>query len=767
MKRLVSILLAFAFSQITFRSAHAQDEARALWQVAGVEITANLLQSERALGAVAILTIRNVGRGSGSSITLRINSKAKINSVSANGAPASFRTLPDTRPTLQRMNITLPSPLAANASLNLSVDYRIPVESNTGLEAISPVGAQFLPLSFWYPMLNTPYTVRGIDTAPFKLRVDGANVVSSGVEKTQGNATVYEQSLNGQPFFLQGEWDKDEGSGEAKGIVAFLPRGAPAEERKQAEVMISAAAGARSFYAGLLGGAPETPIRLLAVRRGAGFNNAGTMLIEWGAFRRAKLDASTAMLIAESMARLWIGGQTPVRGEGAGVLHEGLVRYLATLFLRKQFGPEAAEAELLRERMAYASVAKRDAPLSRTTPLDDTYFASVPNKGAMVWRLVDRLIGRDDFMSALRSLLQAGSADQSGISLLALRAKLGERGGDALKKLLDQELDQPTDMDLMVGLPQQRGSQWVAALRNLGSFDAAVTVVATTDRGEQLKVEGTVPAQNFGEVVFNTTARPVRVEIDPEKLYPQLDYANDVVPRVREVNDAMGEASRLFGAQDFVRAESVAREAVTAAPRMQEARILLARALLGGNKLDEAEKLFRALLDDSLPTSVTLAWASVGLGEIALKKGQASEAARRFNDAVRADAEYGASLAARAGRIQAESALANSAPPIDESVRAFVGQLDQAIVSGKQAELTPRAVPGELVKFLNGIVGTQPEIWQSRVLRTEQLENGWVAADVSIRTKELGKEASGTAVFILARVNGAWRLAGIELFEVR
>ena len=69
-----------------------------------------------------------------------------------------------------------------------------------------------------------------------------------------------------------------------------------------------------------------------------------------------------------------------------------------------------------------------------------------------------------------------------------------------------------------------------------------------------------MPARNFGEAVFKTTAKIVSVEIDPEKLYPQLDYANDRVPRARDIQEALGEAARQFGAQDFVKAEAIARE---------------------------------------------------------------------------------------------------------------------------------------------------------------------------------------------------------------
>jgi len=335
-----------------------------------------------------------------------------------------------------------------------------------------------------------------------------------------------------------------------------------------------------------------------------------------------------------------------------------------------------------------------------------------------------------------------------------------------MQALVDQQLDQVTDMDLMVGMPQQRGADWVSALRNLGSIDATVTVTATTEQGNQLSVETTVPAKNFAEAVFKAVARPLRVEVDPDKLYPQLDYANDVVPRRRDLTEALAEANRQFGAQDFVRAEAVAREIIATAPRLQEAKMILARALLGQNKLEEAEKLFRSALEEPLPTASTLAWANIGLGEISLRGGQATDAARRFNEAVRADAEYASALAARAGRIKAESANSGT-PPVDDSARNFLAKLDQTLTSGKKAELESQVVSGELVRFVNGITGTRPESWQTRVLRTEVLDANLVAADVSIQTKRLGQEESGTALLLLSRNAGGWKLAGIELFEAR
>lgn len=755
--------------------ARAQDEPRAAWQITKFDITASAPPTERALTARALLTVRNVGRGAGSTLSLRINQTAEIKSVSVNNAAATFRSAEEAFKrldrnllTLQRFTITLPAPVAPNSSVNVAVDYRLPVAENSGLAAISQLGTQFLPDSYWYPAANAPYSLRGADVAPFTLSLSstgsGELVFTAGA--TSGAAS--NQPPHVRPFFVSGTWDITHGTGEAHNVRVMLMKGAGADERKQAEALTGLAASARSFYAGLLGSAPESPINLITVTRGAGFSEGGTVLLDPAVFRRSKIDSGTAMLVAEAIARMWVGGVAPVRGEGRGVLREGLPRYLATLFLEKHFGRDVAEAEKIRQRIAYSSIAKFDGPLLQLTPLDGTYYNSASNKGAMIWRLIDRALGRDALMSVIRARLQAAATEPEGLTLASMREALVERGGGSLKTILDQQIDQPTDMDLLIGLPQSKGGQWAVALRNTGSLDASVTVGATTTSGERLTAQATVPARNFGEALFPTSARITRVEVDPDKLYPQVDYTNDTAPRdANQTGDALAEAAALFVRQSYAGAESSARTLLAGAPGMQEARILLARSLLGQNKMDEAEKEFRALIDERLPIPTALAWGNIGLAEISLRKGQAAEAAKRFNEAVRADAEYASTLAARLGRIKAEAA-ANAAPAVDESIRTFITQLDVAIKNGRKTELDAVILPGELGDFTRGIVGSQPEVWQTRVVRTELLDANRAAVDVSISARQLGRDVSGTAVLMMARAaGGGWKLAGIEFFEVR
>ncbi|HEU5132407.1 MAG TPA: hypothetical protein VFT26_09900, partial [Pyrinomonadaceae bacterium] len=110
-------------------------------------------------------------------------------------------------------------------------------------------------------------------------------------------------------------------------------------------------------------------------------------------------------------------------------------------------------------------------------------------------------------------------------------------------------------------------------------------------------------------------------------------------------------------------------------------------------------------------------------------------------------------------------AAANIVPPVDESARAFITQLSQAVISNKKAELESRIVSGELVRFINASIGT--DAWETKVVRTEQLNANLIAADVQIRASKLGTVGSGTAVLMLARTPAGWKLSGIELFEVR
>ena len=104
-----------------------------------------------------------------------------------------------------------------------------------------------------------------------------------------------------------------------------------------------------------------------------------------------------------------------------------------------------------------------------------------------------------------------------------------------------------------------------------------VPVVAITQTGERVTTDATITARSFGEAVFKTSARITRVEIDPDKLFPQLDYANDSAPRVRSIDEALGEAKATLARSENAKAEATARE-LSASTRACRKRVFFWRA---------------------------------------------------------------------------------------------------------------------------------------------------------------------------------------------
>lgn len=751
MKKFLAISFAFLLFTFAF-SAFAQTDNRAskTWEVQKYDVTATLpaAETDRFLNVRAALTLRNASGSPASSLTLRISPNAEVAGVKTNGTTADFSKGEEKvgSGTLQRIIVRGVS-APPNGNLAVEVTYKIKVDANSGLNALAPVGSQFLPLSFWYPTPNSWFFARGADFAPVRLQVNSTNglmVAASGTE----SGGIFDQKINSQPFFVTGNWD----TVNANNVSVLLPKGAGAEEQKRANELAALISAAKTYTANLLGNAPDTPLRVVAVRRGSGFSSGGTILVDESVFRRQKIDSLTAMAVTEAIVKMWLGGSVKVDGDGNGVIREGLSRFIATQFLESKYGKEVADIERLRQRTSYAGVVKRDSPLNTVSPLDDYYYTTNANKGAMIWRLLSKKIGQDDFFKIIQANIKDGAVD-----LAKLRGAFSEQ-----KDFLDYAFDQVTDMDLIIGLPQVTGGDTKMALRNSGSVDAVVDIVATTDKGEKLRASTTIPKQNFGEVSFKTASKIVRVEVDGEKLFPQLDYSNDVKPVEIDESDSLLFVKKPFDKQDFAAAEKNARLVLRDNPRFDDVRVLLARSLLAQNKTADAEKEFRAVLDEALPTARSLAWANVGLGEVALKSNQNAQAIQYYNEAIKADGEFGATLAARQGKGKANAPLNN-----DEGIKTFFAQFDKAAISGRKADLDAMVLAGEIPRFSGGIAG-QAQEWTTRILQIEKIDPNHVIVETNLNIKMLNKNPeSGTAVYRLTLVGSNWRLSGVDMFEVR
>jgi len=748
MKKISAItFLIFAFAALAF----GQDRtAAATWKVLKYDIDVTLPQdNSRTVPVKAVVTLKNVSGRPATSLTLRISSFAELVAAKINESTTDFNKSEEkinSALSLQRLSARIAS-VPADSVLTVSVDYKLSLKENSATASISPASSQFLPLSYWYPTPNSWYFARGADAAPVRLRVatpTGHTAVSSGTESSAG----VEQKLFGQPFFVVGNWDVSN----QNGVSVMMPKGTGADGQKRAADLGSLFSDARTFVAAMLGKAPDVPLRIVSVRRGAGFGSGGTVLVDEAVFRRPKLDSLTAMNLAEAAARLWLGNGVEVGGEGYGIISEGLVRYIATQFIESKYGKEIADIERLRQRTAYSAVSKRDAPMATVSPIDDYYYPVVANKGAMAWRILAKRAGAAEFANAIRSGSQDGT-----LTSAELRTAFS-----AQKELVDLLFDQVTEMNLLVGLPQQENGEARVALRNTGATDILADVVATTASGQKLAAPVTVKTGIIGETVFRTAEKIVRVEIDPEKYFPQTDYFDDAQPRELTESDQLLAVKRLYDKQEYAKAESLGRSLLRDLPRFDDLRVLFARSLLAENKNSDAEREFKIVLDEKLPTSRSLAWANVGLAEVAAKANQNETALKFAEAAIATDAEYGASFAARNLRNRLGGSTA-----IDASVKAFFAEFDKAATANRKADIEALAQPGEEVRFVGGVAGSTQQ-WQTQVRHIDRLDSNTVLVEANMTIQLLNKGVeTGMAVFRLTRSGTAWKLSKVEVFEVR
>ena len=108
-------------------------------------------------------------------------------------------------------------------------------------------------------------------------------VVSAGVE----NGGAINNVSSGQPFFLTGNWDPVN----SNGVIVDIPKGMTGDAQTRADELAKLAADAKVYAAGLLGTAPDMPIKIVGVHRGAGFSEDGAILVDDSVFRRSKIDS--------------------------------------------------------------------------------------------------------------------------------------------------------------------------------------------------------------------------------------------------------------------------------------------------------------------------------------------------------------------------------------------------------------------------------------------------------------------------------------------
>jgi tetratricopeptide (TPR) repeat protein len=732
-----------------------------------------------------------------------LNLNAKVESMKINDAPVQVTTGEDQRNKLLRVYTEMTTSIASTREFDIDIAYSLnTTERNVALH-VSRDEVFLLPASFWVPVAHTPYADHGADTAPMFIKVEapaGLKVVSSGIRKSENS---FEQSLAAQPFFFAGDYEVITRGGDAHPVEVYYPRGTSEIGKQQANRLAVEAERIIAFYVRYFGVPALAPFRLIATQarqlttattdsfspsREVSLSTVGAVTIDDNLFRRDTLDLGTIELLAGAAARQWIDGQVLLRGRGAGVLRDALPIYLSAQYLGERFGDAHRIEAFDRYRRSYATIARNDAPLLMQSPLDRNYITSVYNKGALVWRLMEKQFGQQVFDKVLRVSLSRTTTDVLSLSTWrsplcnlsrCVNLKATFYANDADRKIVDEIFSNWIDgvsmdssgtltnvlPDIAVGQPQTTTTKVESTVANFGTGDLTVEIVATTDKGEKLKQYVAVKASEYSAAVFPAGTKIKTIEADPDKLYLQSDYSNDIFPRKPSESESFGQANLAYSKNDFVTAESKVRDALKSSPDSPNLQALLGRALLAQSKQAEAANIFvTALKIEPIPI-VAYGWAHQGLGEIALQQNRPDEAARHFRFAAAADLDAATTIAARDGALKAERAA--NAIKIPEDIRAFIQKFDAAVLQSTADVVNPFLELGSLRNFARLLVVRKPAIWATELLRADEWDATRTAVDVNLKIKIEGKDYSGRALYVVSRSGGKLRLSEVPLFDVK
>lgn len=252
--------------------------------------------------------------------------------------------------------------------------------------------------------INSPTSYRLTVRLPDPFIAVSAGTLA-GESHTDGRASfTWEMSL-GSPFFAYGLYDvMREPSGEIYVLRTLGEKGLQGGQE-----LLEASREILAYYTELFGPPPELPLKIVSVTRRGGWGAPLTLLLNTSAFTEEVTEefAKTYGFLAHELAHTWWGGLvTCAAFRGCGWLTEGMADYAKALALGHRYGTDSERAIFQDYRDSYIFKAADDVPLTQQAPRDPLYRYSSYLKGAWVHRMLEGLLGRERYLSALKEFVQ-------------------------------------------------------------------------------------------------------------------------------------------------------------------------------------------------------------------------------------------------------------------------------------------------------------------------------------------------------------------------
>lgn len=376
------------------------------------------------------------------------------------------------------------------------------------------------PDEFWkaelppVPGIPRAFTARLEIDAPSALTVTAVGTKTAERSEDGRTTTVWEtrhpvKALN----VLAGRWAVRRAEGTA---VYFHP-----EHTVNVEEISKTLVAARRRYSEWFAPYPWAELRVAEVPgyvpNAEGFPTNMPFSESIGFLARPGAEPSLPFVVtAHEAAHQWWGNLvTPGRGPGADVLIEGLAHYSTLLLIEAERGAEARRAFARHLEQNYLDERRVDAerPLAKIGEWrragDRTL---VYDKGAWVLQMLERHLGRDAMLCALREFVREYRDGPDHPALQDFVAVLRAHGDDpeGFDRLVDQWIDDVVLPAFRVGAVRvsREGERWrvVAEVTNVGSGTVDLEVAVVGDATSP----GRAPAAS--KTIRSAPRRPVRVD---------------------------------------------------------------------------------------------------------------------------------------------------------------------------------------------------------------------------------------------------------------
>jgi aminopeptidase N len=314
----------------------------------------------------------------------------------------------------KRLDISFPN---RSSSLSFTIAYEGTIHDSAAREKmpaalkgdltaglIGPEGVYLWPASHWYPDKPDAVSMFEIDVtigAPLRVVTQG-ELVAEDLKGLVWRSRWSQKFPSGGVMLVAGKYSvKTRNTGGIRISTYFFP-----EEEKASEIFLTAAEEYVKMYSDYFGPYPFKKFDMVQSSLPADHDFPTLALLPSDAVRQGKEFLRPGALDHHIVHSWW--GHDVMTRRGTGNWAEALTAYFTHFFYRElKLGEESARKVRQEAQQKYAV----QSPLSRDYPLrqfeekrDDLDGVIGSGKGAMVFHMLRRVLGRDIFLSALKEL---------------------------------------------------------------------------------------------------------------------------------------------------------------------------------------------------------------------------------------------------------------------------------------------------------------------------------------------------------------------------